>query len=179
MDFKELVRIMSWEASQYEKTCYCGKGKVLVTVESDDWNRSRSFETILCEGCKEKAEKDRIIKEERTKKYMTLVSKVILYFKNRYLYNWISYFNNVKSKKEIWNILKNINLENCSLQTFYKKCKTLTNSEYLESLITLENTLIILKFLNIRDLEFEEMIVEPLEIHKQIKNEHLVEYLRK
>jgi hypothetical protein len=51
------VRVMSWETSQYERPCYCGKGKVLVTVESDDWNRSRSFETILCGSCKEKAKK--------------------------------------------------------------------------------------------------------------------------
>jgi hypothetical protein len=100
------------------------------------------------------------------------------FFKNRYHHNWISYFDNVKSKKEIWQIVKNINIENCSLQTFYKKCKLRTNQEYLESLITLENTLAILKVLNIRDAEFEEMIVEPLEIQNQIKKERLAEYLR-
>lgn len=37
---------MSWEISEHETTCYCGKGKIILTIETDDWNRMKTHERI-------------------------------------------------------------------------------------------------------------------------------------
>ena len=56
---------MSWEdMGEYEMPCPCGKGKVIVKSEMDDWNRFRSYETILCDKCKEKYNLERKLEKE-------------------------------------------------------------------------------------------------------------------
>src|SRR5690606_21087388 len=112
---------MSWDSYEYERPCACGKGKILVTIESNDWGNSRCFEKILCDECKEVAKSKAKIKEERNKRYSILASNVILYFREKYLNLWTSYFEDVKTKKGIWQILYHYKIQNCSLPTFNKR----------------------------------------------------------
>ena len=76
---------MSWDSYKYERTFYCREGKIIITIESDDQNRSRSFEEILCQECRKK-EVERLQKlEDRNKRYAALIEQVISIFKEKYL----------------------------------------------------------------------------------------------
>lgn len=166
---------MSWEkSSEYERTCSCGKGKVIISTEMDDWNRIRSYETVLCDQCREKSYQKIKIKQERDLKFRNLSSQVISYFNNHYSKIWISYFNN-KNKKAIWKSVFNLGVENCSLSSFYSKYKTLNTEEYINKLVKVENLPKIINGLNIKDEELESLLVEPLEIFYEIKNEWINE----
>lgn len=47
---------MSWEVmSETVEKCECGKGTITDVLEMDDWNNSRSWSTINCKDCYEKA----------------------------------------------------------------------------------------------------------------------------
>jgi hypothetical protein len=46
---------MSWdEIGKNETNCPCGKGKYVVTLEADDWNRMRTQTEIQCSACRKK-----------------------------------------------------------------------------------------------------------------------------
>ena len=48
---------MSYEVDKIKEIeCPCGKGKIKLTSESNDWNQTRENIEILCDECKEKYE---------------------------------------------------------------------------------------------------------------------------
>lgn len=107
---------MSWEVMRdEEKTCSCGKGKIRIIVEMDDWNRTRESEEILCEECQKELLRKKKIKEDEDKKYAKLSNDVIIYFKEKYLPELLKYFEQTKSKKSIWEVMHGIGIEKRSL----------------------------------------------------------------
>jgi hypothetical protein len=169
---------MSWDKGiEREMPCPCGMGKVIISMEFDDWNRTRTEETILCVQCREKKNLEIKLKHERDLKFKELSSKVISYFNDCYLESWLSYFGN-KNKKNIWESASNKGIERCSLSRFYSKYKTLTIEEYIKKLVRVENIRKIMKELNIKDVEFESLLDEAMEIYDEQEKERYNEVYR-
>jgi hypothetical protein len=113
---------MSWEEMWSEtKPCPCGKGTVTYCMDMDDWNRTRSHETINCPRCKAKAAAESRREAERYRKREALLSKAIRIAQKRYLERWLAMYAN-KSKKEAW-LLYTGGSGYPALGTFYKHVK--------------------------------------------------------
>jgi hypothetical protein len=170
---------MSWDSWKQEVRCPCGKGVVIITTEMDDWNRSRVSEEILCEECLRKSELIRTQRLERNSRYSLLLNQLITYFKGKYCHIWIQHFESIKSKKELCNILNLHKIENCTIESFYYKTRTIELSKYLEGLIRIENLKKILELLGTDDSFLDKIIEEPLLLKKEIDAENLAEYMRR
>lgn len=157
---------MSYEfMRKYEKTCPCGKGKILVTVEMDDWNRTREDETILCEECRMRER----IKAEEDAKYFKLSNDVIAYFKEKYLVELLKYFDQIKTKKGIWQLMWELGMEAGSLQSFYKYFKMFGKQKYIGDKISVGNIPNLIQLINIKDEKLDQILKEPFEIYTKRK----------
>lgn len=47
---------MSWDTEVIEKPCYCGEGTLVLTLRSDDWNRSEQSGETRCARCSKEYE---------------------------------------------------------------------------------------------------------------------------
>lgn len=162
---------MSWESTTTYKSCKCGKGKIKVISRSDDWNRTEYSEEILCEDCKQKDRQQKEYENKREMEFNKQKEKVINYFNYNYLEKWLDYFENVKSKKEIWKIASNVGGEIGSLSSFYNHSRSVLYSKekYIKNLIRIEVISNILKVLEIEDEELNNMIKEPLDYFNEMK----------
>lgn len=171
---------MSWEVMRdEEKTCSCGKGKIRIIVEMDDWNRTRESEEILCEECQKELLRKKKIKEDEDKKYAKLSNDVIIYFKEKYLPELLKYFEQTKSKKSIWEVMHGIGIEKRSLQSFYSHNKKFDKQRYLERAISIGNISEIISLINIKDEMLEQMLKEPFEIYTKRENASYNEMYRR
>ena len=170
---------MSWEEGiKKTRVCSCGKGTIVTHIEFDDWNRQRSYEEILCEYCKEQKRKEDVQKAKVEQKYHEDIINVIRYIKKYYLKDWLDYFEDIKTKKGLWNIVISMGIERCSLNTFYKWYKYRGKEKYLKDLIKIENLLPIIKLLNIQDEELIDNVNNILIIQEQRKSSSYNEVYR-
>ena len=163
--------MMGKEYSYYNRPCKCGKGNIHVTIETNDFNGSHVSEELLCEYCK-------LTEEKRRKEYSETTKVVISYFKDNYLEKWLLLFKCVKNKKELFTLLENHKIVNCSLNTFYKWIKGKTNDEYLKSLVYLGNISCITKIIGVHDNRLDELLVIPLRIKREYHEESIADYMR-
>lgn len=165
---------MSWESYIKERNCECGKGKIKIITRMDDWNRTECYEEILCEYCKEKDRRKKEYEDKRKLEFSKQEKKVIDYFNNNYLEEWLNHFKSVKNKKEIWKIAYSVGGEICGLQTFYKHSRSVMYDEesYIKNLIRIETILKILEELGIEDKELNYMIKEPLKYFNEMKRKN-------
>ena len=181
---------MSWEEDgnkQYK--CPCGAGSYTVRFYSDDWNRYRTEWEMDCPLCKQNY---RLYKycyphhgimetsslwvpkelyEKREKLYEQLSQcqeEVAEISKSRYLNRWISYFNNVKTKKGIWEKLTDNGKTYPSLSTFYAHVRSIKIETYLAREFNYNNMLTILKKLGIEDSEVNERMRAIKEMESEL-----------
>lgn len=157
---------MSWEVmSDKEETCLCGKGKIRIILEMDDWNRTRESEEILCEECLKELTRKKKLQEDEDEKYIKLSNDVIIYFKEKHLPKLFKYFEQTKSKKSIWETMHGIGIEKGSLQSFYNHNKKFDKQQYIEKAISIGNISKIVSLINIKDEMLEQILKEPFEIY--------------
>jgi hypothetical protein len=149
---------MSWEEiSRDEVPCPCGKGKVVITMRMDDWNRIETSRAILCDNCRAEADQ-RIQEQERIEKEKAdFRSKAVSLAKERHLKDWLNGFNDL-SKKKIWELIPKSPYGGYpSLGTFYKHVQHHGSvTAYLEW--RFESDIELLFPSNIRDPEVEELL---------------------
>lgn len=87
---------MSREYSSYKIKCKCGKGKIRVTIETNDFLGSSRYEELICEECRK-------FEKEKNDKYNHLTENVLTYFKENHLEKWKLLFVDIKSKKCLGN----------------------------------------------------------------------------
>ena len=146
---------MSWEYNEYTKPCPCGKGLIRVVDGSNDWGQTSHDETILCPECKEKADEARAQKEERLRVANTKISLVVSFFRENYSDLLESKFANTNSKKAIWKVAYDLDIETQSLTTFYKHFNS--KEKYIHGLISWYRMHSIILALEINDQKLEEL----------------------
>jgi hypothetical protein len=162
---------MSWDYDEYLKACPCGKGQIRVVHGSNDWGQTSHDETILCPECKAKDAAKKREKQARNQRYRELASFAVTYFREHYLEQWRSLFRNDKFKKDFWATAINANVETRSLNSFYNHNSSMDT--YIDSFVTLVNIPKIALKLGIEDLELQQLLEEPLRLHKEIESESL------
>jgi hypothetical protein len=145
----------------------------------DDWNRSEERWEMDCIKCKkqyclyqysyldsgmncrtflwvrrEELEKVDKIEAQLTKAKEEVVKKA----KARYMDMWLSYFQDVKSKKEIWRRLTDNGKRYPSLSAFYNHTKDTTLQSYLRGEFTYESMPVILQKLHVADREISRVL---------------------
>ncbi|MDA1189072.1 MAG: hypothetical protein O2854_05275, partial [Chloroflexi bacterium] len=165
--------IMSWEEiSSNELECPCGEGTYTAKSFVDDWNRSERRWEMNCPKCKQvyllhtyyEYESGKscgshvwVRKEhyEAVQKIKTqLVGEkehVVNLAERRYMQAWLSYFEDAKSKKEIWRRLTEAGRLYPGLATFYSHTKHMNPETYLRREFSYKNLPKILQKLNIID----------------------------
>lgn len=174
---------MSWELMSDEKRiCACGKGFVVERHYMDDWNRTREERFVECKYCKEQQLKERNRREEMRSAF----DKIVSYFNEKYLDQWIAYFKDKISKKSIWETVHSIGLENCSLSTFYSDHRSHSIEEmngYYKSLVKIKNITKIIQILDIKDEVIENELPELLNFYEEQErksyNEAYAQYRKK
>lgn len=175
---------MSWDVMKdYEKPCPCGKGKVHIVEEMDDWNRIRESEEIICDECQKELIKNKQSEENEYRKYNKLSNDVIVYFKENYLTELMKCFEQAKSKKNIWEIMNKVGIERRTLQSFYYHNKNFNKQKYIEKIISIRNISKLMNLLNINDEKLNQMLQEPFEIYTKMEaksyNEAYMRYRNK
>jgi hypothetical protein len=160
---------MSWDYNEYTKQCPCGKGLILVRNGSNDWQQTSHDETILCPECKEKAEKEKALKQERLKVANSKISLVISYFKENYGELLRDKFGNSKSKKAVWQTAYDLGIEDCSLTKFYKYYKD--KEKYICELISWDKIEKIINALKISDSKLSELFQDAKAHIKEFDDE--------
>jgi len=163
--------IMSWEEFISYKGCECGNGKVKVINRMDDWNRSEYSEIILCEECKEKDRQEKEYEKKRKIKFEEQKKEIIDYFNKNYLDTWVNYFKDIKTKKGVWGIVYNAEIEICSLSTLYNHWKmfSYTTTDYVSKLVGINTIDKIMLILDIEDNKLNNMLKQPLEYYNEMK----------
>jgi len=146
---------MSWDYNEHTKPCQCGKGLIKVVDGSNDWGQTSHDETILCPKCKEKADKAKVLKEERMRIANGKVSLVISYFKENYTHLLEDIFLHTRSKKAVWQIAYDLGIEDSSLTKFYKYYHS--KEKYIYGLITWYRIHSIILVLEIKDQTLDEL----------------------
>lgn len=166
---------MSWEETSNDKIpCSCGKGTYTILVEMNDWNRTRSKRFINCPDCAEKEKNFRLILNQNSERLEKTAPKLRTYFKEKYMVQWLSYFNSAMTKKDYWEIAKEIGVEDNSLPLFYQHNKGKSMSEYIKDLAKQEkNMLIIMEVLEIADNDLKSKLKEIIELRDLIYKDSL------
>ncbi|UAK18099.1 hypothetical protein [Sporolactobacillus terrae] len=154
---------MSWEETyHYDRPCYCGKGTITLIGRENDWFQHEEDTIINCPECRERQriaemKQRKIIKEKSTtlKNYVLVINE---YFTKNFNEQWITYFANIKNKKQAWELAKKVGLEDGSLSSFYYYHKGQSLEEYIQKLAKASNMPNIIKALNIDDQYFEETV---------------------
>lgn len=174
--------MMSWELMRTDKNpCPCGKGFIIEKHYMDDWNRTKEEHILKCKECMEEQIKSRKQITDKSNE----CKKVVTYFNDNYLEQWIEYFKNRKSKKLIWGTVHEMGMEICSLSTFYSRYRTLSLSEmngYYKSLVQIQNIPKLIQVLNIKDEIIENALPELLKFYEEQERKRLNEayaYYRK
>jgi len=87
---------------------------------------------------------------------------------SRYMDAWLSYFNTVKTKKEVWRILTDDGKRYPSLSTFYSDVRDSDLRHYLREYFSYDNLAFVLKKLKIEDKEIDEKILHVKEIESML-----------
>lgn len=181
---------MSWEEmSVRQYKCPCGSGTYTVRGFMDDWNRSEERWEMDCPICKQKYqlytyhyydsgmvcdaylwvprklyEEMKGIEEklERTKEEISGIAH------SRYMDMWLSYFNDAKTKKEVWRRLTGNGKKYPSLSTFYSHTKNDDLTKYISHYFDYDNLTFILKKLEIKDSEIDKKILRVKEIKDRL-----------
>lgn len=114
---------MSWDYIEYTKPCLCEKGLISIVDGSNDWGQTSHDETILCPECKERDEKAKALKQERLGIANRKISLLITYFREKYTHLLFKIFENIRSKKAVWQMAYDLGIEDCSLSKLYRYYK--------------------------------------------------------
>lgn len=147
---------MSWDRTKNFRVCPCGKGQIKEISESDDWNRHRYYEVILCPECKKKDDKEKALKQEKLDKANAKIKETLSYFNDKYYNLLVNEFVDAKTKKDVWNIACRVGAETASLSTFYGSYKG--KDQYLSQLVNRNNLEKIINALNIKDEALSELL---------------------
>ena len=180
---------MSWEEMSSTKSkCPCGQGTYTVRSYMDDWNRLEDRWEMDCPECQERFqlytyyyldsgmtwdskiwvlseefERYRLIEEELE----IIKVEVVGLFISRYLDRWISYFDDTKTKKDVWRRLTDNGERYPSLSTFYSHIRGSDVLEYLRKEVNFHNLPFMITKLGIVDI----LIVEKLAQIENLENE--------
>jgi len=103
------------------------------------------------------------------KKLLNTAAKIVSYFNENYIEQWLAHFNDKKSKKAIWETVSKMEIEKCSLSTFYSHQHFLIIEKYIRDFVQVQNIPKIMKVLNIKDQNIEEALPEALMIYEARK----------
>ena len=93
---------MSWdEITREDRKCPCKKGRYVIVLEADDWNRMRTRTEIRCPACAKKNKQAMSMIRLHEEKAHKLRKVAETEAKQRFLANFLSQFKGL-SKKEIW-----------------------------------------------------------------------------
>lgn len=110
---------------------------------------------------------------DKGKKLISTADEIVAYFNENYIEQWLSYFNNIKSKKAIWETLVKMGIEKQSLSTFYSHQHFITTDRYLRHFIQIQNIPKILELLNIKDQNIEKALEAALKTYEaRVKAEY-------
>ena len=181
------MKVLSWEEDFLRKyPCPCGKGEYEYISYSNDWGSTRTEHTMLCSECREKyvysstvvyghpgneVERGWVLKstieaeEKRIKELMVKVHE--LYFEL-----WKSKFMDLKTKKNIWEILTFKGKYYPSLGTFYRHTKGYTREKLLNYIDSFFNKHSLNRIFEICDVKpdyeylgFDEMEIQKISIY--------------
>lgn len=181
---------MSWEElsnSQYK--CPCGSGTFTIRFFTDDWNRTEERWEMDCPICRQNyrlytyfhhdlemtsssfiwAKKEQYEDVERIGAQLTQAKEdVVKAAASSYMNEWLLYFSDARSKKEIWRRLTDNGMRYPSLSTFYAQTRHTQTASYLQREFSYNNVPIILHKLGVG----EEEITERLRIARDIEAKH-------
>jgi hypothetical protein len=123
---------MSWdEITREERKCPCRKGKYVIVLEADDWNRMRTRTEINCPACAKKNKEAMSMIQLHEEKAGKMRKVAETEAKKRFLPVFVDRFTDL-SKKEVWRRLhKGSNYP--ALGTFYSHVRSYGSVEaYLE-----------------------------------------------
>lgn len=159
---------MSWDISEYDIECRCGKGLIHVVLGSNDFGETNRRETILCEECRKAEEERERIYDEKRELSKRQINNVMSYFREHYEQLWRKQFEDAKTKKSFWEIATRLKLESSSIGTVYSKWKS--SDEYVTNFIRWENIDKLVVALGISDKQLQDLVNESKPLHDELHN---------
>ncbi|MCW3793789.1 hypothetical protein OM416_19535 [Paenibacillus sp. LS1] len=188
---------MSWESSETREPCKCGKGFILNTTRSDDWNRFEYSTRLQCDECRKKYTKyvyeyidsgmsdlatcwvDKELyssfkkKETELKEFTEqIIKECNEHMSKAYLTRWLAIFNDVpRTKKAVWELFKKFRITEYSYKTFcaYTDKKYLT--ELIESKVVYGNRHIILPAIGIEHDDFLDNCQDKVKEYQKTRDD--------
>ena len=180
---------MSWEEiNTYRSKCPCGSSTYTVRSFMGDWNRSEERWEMDCVKCKRQyclyqysvldsgmtckvfrwVRREELKKVEKIEAQLTKAKEeIVKNAKALYVDMWLSYFQDAKSKKEIWRRLTDDGKRYPSLSAFYNHTKDTDLQSYLREEFKYKSISVILQKLHVADRE----ISRKLRLAEQIDSE--------
>ena len=183
---------MSWEeTSRIDHKCPCGQSTYTVVSLSDDWNRHEERWEMNCPNCKKNYEllqqevfrsgfyeevnlwvpaipcRDVEILKKQLYAAKHEVTQIAL---SRYLDRWLDFFEGIKTKKNIWQILTHNGQKQPSLATFYNHIKNTSKEDYLKQWFDYNNIPEILQELEVIDEDLNQQVQRTRELADELKN---------
>lgn len=182
---------MSWEEmsnSQYK--CPCGLGTYTIKFFMDDWNRSEERWEMDCPTCKQNyrlytyyyydsgmecksylwVPREAYTKVENIGVQLNKAKKeVVGIATSRYMDKWLVYFQDARTKKEIWRRLTDNGKRYPSLSTFYTHTRNRSPETYLRREFHYDNVPVILQKLGIIDNEVNEKLQATRQIEGKFR----------
>ena len=165
------------QTNHYERECACGKGTEEIYTEMDDWNRTRSSTIIHCKECREKEERRKTEIKKEFSRLRILTKEITQHFNENHMEQWLHVFITCKNKKAVYVFLKENDLVDYSLNSFYQKFNGKSSEEKIASTIVPKNMETILNILNISDkylmaLSNEAIVLEGKEYNRGVAAYH-------
>jgi len=164
---------MKWtELSRSRVVCPCGHGMVLTIREADEERRIRKRSRLECDVCKRR---DHILwsanllhQQQRRERLQELHDQIQTIFDEKYHNDWISHFALCRSKRAVWEILREASIIRKGLSAFYVELRSVPLPYYLNKLPNPDNIHMILMLLEIDDHTLLELLREKYELEMEI-----------
>ena len=175
--------------SRKQYKCPCGSGTYTVISLTDDWNRSEEQWEMDCSICKQIYQlysyyyydsgmtceaylwvSKKLYEEMKNveQEFEKAKKEIIDQANSRYMKIWLSYFNDAKTKKEVWRRLTDNGKKYPSLSTFYSQTKNNDITKYIRNYFYFDNLTYIFEKLGIDDKDINKMIMNVKEIEKKL-----------
>lgn len=154
---------MRWtERSRSWVKCPCGLGIVVTIREADENNHIRNRSVLNCSRCRIRASEnwneDFLRRQRAEKELHEIYGHIMSIFQDKYHHYWMEHFGLCKSKRAVWEILRESGIYGKSLSAFYEELRAKPLPCYLEALPEPYNIHLILDLLEIEDNKLLELL---------------------